>query len=236
MKLLELVEPKLSHHEVKVGPNKFNKALRNMGADNPYDRSSDNPPKAKNPNVTVLGGGAYASAIQPASSHEVMKISRGTYDLDNDPYYQYITKLIKSGLMFENPFFPRVYKLKTYQNNSKKMAQTDGKKFFYIVELERLDPLIKSSKEELLHFYEMISPYSIHPSVEAMDQKDIYDRMTSVLQKMLLSPRTIKDERLRQAVDFIVGLKTGHRDLHNENAMVRRTSVGPQLVLTDPLA
>lgn len=246
MKLLELIEPKITHHTTNLSPRKYDKMIRNMGADDPYSREDNDPPKARNDKVKVLGAGAFGSAIQNQSSPTVMKVSRGTNNLDNDGYYQYVSRLGKHDAMASNPYFPKIYKIKVFANSGEQPADNQHKrmKYFYFVEMERLDPLSKSSEEEILYFYEKIA--GRRPSERAIAQlhrdKNLFvnDYLNEVIGHLAQRvPANVDDPLMRQALLFIKNIiRDGHGrfDLHYGNIMVRRTSVGPQLVFSDPMA
>lgn len=234
MKLFELIEPKVTNHDTEVNPHQFDKMMNNTGATNPTYMGNGQVPTAKNPKVKVLGAGVYGSAIQPANSHEAMKISRGTSNLERDAYFQYVSALARNpDVMMTNPYFPRIYKIKTFANSNTESAR---RKYFFFVQMEKLQPLSSCSREELGYFFNKYASEKLtDDTVQTVSMEDLLDGVGALFHHMFDGSAGVQDKLLRQAKQFITNLKVGIMDMHSGNIMVRRTSVGPQLVITDPL-
>lgn len=184
----------------------------------------------KNKNVAAIGRGNFATALKSDTSHEVNRINRGTDDLKKDPYFQYVRWIAANDAAAYNPYFPRVYKVKVYENKGASGKQ----KYFYVVNMEELIPLHELNVDELNALYRRITGRA----EVNLPRSALVDSIAMALQKMLSGTDRGKynhDEQLVDAMNQIKALKIGHPDFTDKNVMARRTSVGPQLVLADPL-
>jgi hypothetical protein len=89
----------------------------------------------------------------------------------------------------------------------------------------------------------MIEPLrrAIRGNASPRFSKFAYDALKQDLANQLLSDLSreairVTDEELIKAINLIRNLKEVQDDLHFNNVMIRRTSVGPQLVIIDPVA
>lgn len=238
MKVLEVIQPTHSVHKINSTGDEFRQNMGIRSLNKMYGPRGEPDPQPKNKLVKVLGHGAYAGAVEVSGRNEIMKISRGTNDINEDPWYQYISRLASGDHVSQNPWYPRVYKMKVYET-------TDQiHKFFYIAYMEKLYPLTSLNREELI----AITAKTIRPKLSARIRMAMpmssYDP-TAKLEKMddaklrevlvdKIRRHEAKDPQLKQALDFTLNFYK-ENDITEHNIMVRRTSVGPQLVLADPL-
>jgi hypothetical protein len=238
MKILELFQPKVTYNRVKTPASKVSQGYRDH--DQSYDKiTGEKTEPHKNKLVKVLGSGAYSTAIERDNAPgEITKVSKPIRDLKEDGYFRYLTTILREQRLQGNPYLPKIYKVKIYRDK-------DGL-FFYILNMEKLYNIRSASEEEL---EAMVDKAFNEVPVEE-------DNYTSKKEALLLSlsnyieqcirkddVKNIKDDDLHDAMVFISeaqrsGRTRGsrHLDIHDGNIMMRRTSVGPQLVLTDPLA
>ena len=225
MKLYEVISPKnLKADAAAYVPQAFHKATTNRKG-----------------NLGFLGRGAFASVFshrnRPASAFKV-----GIGD-EEDIYVNYIAKVSQNERWKSNPYLPRVHSQKNYKD--------PGGGASYVVELERLEPFMDIEPEEV----EAIIDRAFHslPQDRRADlprQYDVVEEISKAAQGNSQSIKNIKDKQLLQAIAMIGNIgsrrykdnqygkrKSGamHIDIHTSNVMIRRTSVGPQLVITDPL-
>ncbi len=169
--------------------------------------------------------GAY-SAVYPAASDptQVTKSNLYPVNLEHDAYFNYVRTMAK--LAAENPFFPRIYNI-----NVKRDSTGD---YHVRYQMERLRPL-NMLPPEVLHGM-LVGLFDTSPSAFDSGRK-IAALLNRAVEENDLSH--IKDDQLAKAVELISRLSDQYRyspDIHIDNIMVRVTSVGPQLVITDPLS
>lgn len=178
--------------------------------------------------------------------------------LEDDAYYKYLKLITTNERFSNNPYFPRVYNLKTYKGN-------DGR-YTYEVNLEKLQKLVTlSTKEAKMLGHNLFTDYDdqvnitkeeLIPGGMKTDDKRLVDQIlhrihleaiSELIQKAIQNNGeptahvNIKDAKFKQALTLIRGLiKKNHphmtNDAHVGNIMVRRGPFTPQLVLTDPVS
>ena len=238
MKVLEVIKPIHSVHKIKSTGDQFRKNLGIRDLMTFYGPQGEDDPQPKSKLVKVLGHGAYAGAVEVKGKNEVMKISRGTNDPADDPWYQFISRLANNDHMASNPWFPRVYKMKVYETTDKAF------KYFYIAFMEKLFPMTSLSDEELRALIARSVQAKLTSRIRAAIPMSKYDPLKKLetlkgeqLREVLVNKIRgwkARDPQLKQALDFIMNFYK-ETDITEYNIMVRRTSVGPQLVLADPL-
>jgi hypothetical protein len=213
-----------------------------------------------------LGAGAYGVVYtNPNDPGTVTKVSRGMMldDLERggDAYLQYITELAKFRELTGNPYLPRIYSIKFY--NDQRKDTKPWQRIKYVVELEKLQPLINQKLQQ-----DQEGEHSYKAQVLAMADKmfsgfeeafgkgslyDITNRLVDQFKFHLGVERSsatnpefqqlqIKDKNLKQAFDVLQRVKNQATkrhvffDINAGNLMIRRTPYGLQLVITDPLA
>lgn len=170
------------------------------------------------------GGGAYATGTpDPTDPFMYRKKLRQPSNLEMDAYYQYI-KFIQP-FMDENPFFPKVYNI-DIKKDPKGLLKPSYK-------IEKLMPIRDAENEMEGDLENALANKYLHDPDEWSVLTVITKAITndSYLEK-------IKDEKLIEAIQLIRYFFEANpqfvEDLHLGNMMVRFTSVGPQLVFTDP--
>lgn len=174
-----------------------------------------------------LGGGVTAQAFKSDKPNTIRKVSY--HKSLNDAYIQYIKVILQHQ---DNPFFPRIYNAKIYKEP--KTTHSQYKHYFFaneasyalFIEMEKLIPL-KNPKmiNTAPHIFRQLG----------LDYKD-YDKS---LWDNPYFIEEIKQEsnnpQFVEAVNILEPLFDKFiSDLHKNNMMVRLTSSGPQLVITDP--
>lgn len=155
-------------------------------------------------------------------------------NLQNDAYYQYI--MASKEYAPSNPYFPRVYGI-TYKKDPNGLIKPR-------YAIEKFIPLSALTPEELSVLVDRIF---ITPNMLSdINNKNLASSIGFFIKRIRFNAmhgdvraRNIKDKKLLQAFQLIDGLIASNGnfayDLHENNFMVRRTPVGPQLVLMDPI-
>lgn len=207
----------------------------NYDVDDETDYESEQYDLLSRKNARHLGAGAEAVVIKYDDSHEVVKILGTNAKLSQCAHLQYLLACKK--YMNSNPYLPRI--------NSIKTVNYDGTRLLYTIEMESLEELSDSSDEDCAVMQSQMFNYSDENYLEKSTPTNVVRGVSAVL-RYNESDANLKDVNplLRKACQLIravanrVHPKGGLReliDLHLGNTMVRRTSVGPQLVITDPL-
>lgn len=173
------------------------------------------------------GGGYYAHVEKSNDPHMINKQTHYSLPVQKDSYLFYIEEIVDDKLISQNPFFPRIYDIDTTVDNENKIH--------YRVEMEQLYHISDISQQELNILYEFIfrkspngdiTPFKFAREISvAVDNPDNIPANTN--KKFIEAAHIIND---------IARYIPAHIDLHAKNMMVRRTPVGYQLVLTDPLS
>jgi hypothetical protein len=234
MKLLELYKTEVSFTKTKGNARQADDSYRE------HDPSWNADAKPhKNKLIKVLGTGVFGTAIEHGNSPgEVTKVSRPIQSLKHDGYFRYLTTILRSQRLQDNPYLPKIYKIKIYKS-------VDGE-YFYIVKMEKLHNIKNASTKELEAINDRIwNELPDHSRKDWHEDKDaLRYYVTDYLERVISNPNlaaNIKDDDFRQALAFVKKAQTNgssnrNLDLHDGNVMLRRTSVGAQLVLTDPLS
>ena len=228
---------KISYHKLNSTGDDFR---RNMGVrdlDQKYAGPDGSPnPTPKSKLIVTRGHGQYATAVQKVGSKQVMKISRGTNDYKQDPYFQYIERLATGDHVENNPYFPNVYDLKVYETTHQKY------KYFYIAFMEELHHLTELTQDELK---QMIVKY-LYPKLSSRIKQTfgqynpavkLQGKSVKQLIKILIDGLRELRSRNRQLDDALRFIQNFQKemDITPRNIMFRKTEDGPQLVLADPL-
>ncbi len=240
MKLWEIFTPSVKTKTIKSNTN-VNDSL--------IDKHSGTP-IVKNKLVKVLGSGLYSDTIEHENEPGVVrKISKKMIDVTKDGYFKFISTIVTNDRLQSNPYLPKIYKIKIYKTvNVEKKNRIE---YFYVVQMEKLYPIEQLDSKEM----EMITNKALHIKSTPNNKEKIrapHDALVDTLYNALSYVRyqddsvghesidntvNIKDPQLKQAILFVKkSIRiSGGNDLHEGNLMFRRTSVGPQLVITDPL-
>lgn len=191
-------------------------------------------------NLTQLGNpGMYAAAYEHKKRPgTILKIGKFHSSPFEDGYLSFVQAVLKNNRSAGNPYLPRIYGVKIYRPQEKDGKELRGGQ--YVVEMEKLYKMRELSPEEL-----MVIGSKIFKSWN--DDENEPWQLARYLGRAARGDRTIlddiKDKKLLQAISMIHGIEKRKRhisdielDLHDGNIMFRRTSIGSQLVITDPLA
>ena len=169
--------------------------------------------------------GAYAvGTTDPRDPHMFRKKMRQPSKLDVDAYYQYIKYI--EPYSDSNPFFPKVYgvDVKRDPNGLEKPSYRIEK----LVDIDQADQRMDYQLEDALK-----DRYLVNNAAGSI---------VSIIRNAIsgsFNLKNIKDGKLVQAIQLIQKFLDDHPkfelDLHRGNVMIRFTSVGPQLVITDPV-
>ena len=185
-----------------------------------------------------FGSGAEALVVQHHNEPGVVKIL-GTYrELGQNAHLQYL--LATRKYHNSNPYFPRFSSVQFLQHPSAREPKVKG----YVIRMEKLYDLATCSSDQLLMMLEKI--YSNEALFPFLEGKNKLTAFAGYVKAGVISSKRdqVIDPAFIQARDLIisVGKRMPNKyglasmvDLHSGNMMVRRTQVGPQLVITDPL-
>ncbi len=172
----------------------------------------------------VLGAGVQGAALLTNKPNTIRKV----YGMDdfNDPYYQFI-KMIEQHQ--DNPFFPRIYRHSIYKNKEFRLSGIHSYFMTGVVLMEKLQPLYggRIDNDTIVAMFE-----NLGLKIDTPD--DLYsmfeDRKT--IQKVI--EKTTNDT-FADALRMLLSSGRRSYDLHSGNWMIRLTSVGPQIVILDPV-
>lgn len=242
MKLVEIITPTVRTSRPRVGD------LRNA-----VRRGSQQP---KSP-IERVGRGSYADAYKHKKRPgTILKVGRYSSSPQSDGYLSYINEIISTNEMATNPYFPRIYDVRVYPTlpdwERPKRDQPAGE---YVIEMERLEPttvlssaevsaigrkIFKSWNEEAMKSHgRTYNDGEDDQQIRLYRARYLAVHMSAAVGKYGPNIHDVHDEKLLEAIELIerVSAKPGmFLDMHEDNIMVRRTSIGPQLVIIDPLA
>lgn len=170
----------------------------------------------------VLGTGTEGVVFEKPSRHTVTKIHQGTKDLAS--FLAYANQHPYDG----NPLLPKVYKITQIRDN------------LYKFDMERLhsfDPEEDFNTTVML-LNQWVKSEVVDEFVDTLPGRDKYFDVWDVIN--LIDQAIDNPEQLtknaRQAIELIRQYNPkGPLDTTPGNLMLRRTSVGPQLVFADPV-
>lgn len=235
MKVFEITNMKHSYHKIKGDQQRFD---QNLGVKKLYQRyKPGEEPHPKNKLVQVLGHGVYSTAVAKSNKpDEVFKISRATHNLNEDPYYLYLSRIAAGKDTSENPFIPRIKQVKVYETDDKVHP------YFYIVTMERLYHLELLDNEDLIKLIttltkpritnRLLASVGAYNAPEVLRQQSHRQLIVILVDK--IREEKIKNPQLRDAMN--IAASTGMEfDITPNNIMYRNTPNGVQLVLSDPV-
>lgn len=181
---------------------------------------------------SVLGSGVEAIVFQSSRPQNQGTVTRWlrnqSKDANNNGPIQYVIR----GQQLNNPFIPRVY-------NIKQIQRKNGV-FEFAIQMEKLAMTLEQYFTKTDHLLE-------RQLLEQLYQAEYVDELMNDgytpenLESAVLMALSGEDSQhftpmFKQAHDLAVKYNTSRfLDIHDENAMIRLTSVGPQIVLTDPI-
>lgn len=209
-------------HEI-VSPSDLKPKITKLTGAQRYD-------KVNAKNTEKLGMGTNSStSVNPDDPQTAYKTSHlfSKNDLDAEPYYKYLQLILKSNRMENNPYFPKIYKVKVNQFTHGATPEKDPL-HGYDVEMERLVPLNSLTSKELEYlgdkmFYEFDNLvkfmhttmdrtpryekqyYKRNPIVTSSDKlsASIAISLNNIIRRTSLPMTQIKDPLLKQALLFI---------------------------------
>ena len=231
MRILEIITKEYDATDQKI---KYRKQDYDFDAlKDKQERDSD-----QDLNKGIQPGWYSGGQTNPRDPHEFIKKPHLTAKLDKDAYYKYvmeIRELKQQG--YHNPFFPQVYNIDITQDSKgnqrpryriEKLQQGDGFPVRTLVGMyERLfnDEFDSNNLDNLSN-----------------KSKVIWNMIAQECNRAVLlgNYKNIRDDELKEAlmlIDKIIQENPDWNvDLHQNNIRVRGSSVGPQLVLMDPIS
>lgn len=211
-----------------------------------YDPDLDSAPDSEQPSKqldrTVKKGdgpGWYSGGqTNPRDPHEFVKKPHLTTLMDEDAYYTYIREirdLKREG--YHNPFFPQVYNIDITQDPKGNQRPR--------YRIEKLQKGEDYSFEALIGLYErLFNDEFDQRNLEGTTNKSyaVWREIARQVDRAVEQSnyKNIRDDELREALMLISKIIDEHNhwnvDLHVNNIRVRGSSIGPQLVLMDPIS
>lgn len=196
------------------------------------------PSSRSDPNIERLGRGSFSTAyVHKDAPQDVTKGSRAQNEPDG--YEIFFRGLAADKNVQANPYFPRFRNINTFSSkDSTEAGAYGGPVTSYMVKIERLWPLFHLSRsEEKMLLGKMFTRRAHDYFGKAMTIDSMIDNVITDMKK--INDEWVKDPHLLEALLFIRTLAAKysyHVDLlTSNNIMIRRTSVGPQVVINDPL-
>lgn len=201
------------------------------------------PKSVRQPNQ--LGRGYFSTVVKDRNDPHMVKKYNSDFSIPEykpeDPFYRY-AEYVHDNNLHENPYFPRIYK-------HRKIEDKDGKTL-HSYQIEKLEPMTRVSMEEYEYlFNKMFVDGDKLFSIWKRDTSWETSQISGILEALIIdsnSDKHIKDPQLKSAITYMRefistkcvdgGLWVCGIDLHDENIMVRRTPVGLQVVITDPVS
>lgn len=183
------------------------------------------------------GVGLFGYVKKGGDPFLINKKSHMFTNLENDGYFTYIKYIVDNKLSEKNPYFPRVYEIKTFTDNNQNKR--------YSIKLETLIDLNDLDEDELYNLINNLFKDADAHIAEMKSATNVKQQKTIlffVLEDLIKSSDLnlySKDELLYDAIKIIRTIKASSGfewDLHAGNMMARRGKTGLQLVITDPLS
>lgn len=203
--------------------------------------------KIESRNNDILGRGQDAIVYQKKGSGGigvVTKQIKGGLDVESNGAVQYLIQGNKLG----NPFVPNVYEIRKVASQGRFQAEVG---YDYFIKMEKLHgtlidiDLDMDQSMALLHtVYEFDESASwkwlkdIRQLIEMGCDPAVQDQVTVTDMNGLRVVMT-RTESCAQVVRLLRDIRSKidtRYDIHNENIMIRLTSVGMQVVISDPLS
>lgn len=174
--------------------------------------------------------GYYGRVYDKNEPHTITKANYVSAYAKEDPYFQYIKTIVDNKLSESNPFFPRVYNIRTVEDARGKVK--------YQIEIEKLKPVHGIDVDIMEHLLVTLFEYDdIETAFNISKYGDAYETLATAVELTCQSSIKSKEPLLNDACKVIRDIKKTGRflyDLHSANIMVR-LSPTPQLVIIDPL-
>lgn len=230
MRILEIIqEYDATDQQIRYRKQNFDyDTLQNKG-----ERDSDSAL-----NKGVQPGWYSGGQTNPRDPHEFIKKPHLTALLDQDAYYRYVMEirdLKREG--YHNPFFPQVYNINIVQD-----PKGNQRPRYRIEKLQQGDTF---SEQALIGMYNRLFYDEFDTNITDMASNASYAVWREIAREVNRAVErsnytNIRDDQLMEAlvlIDRIIQENPGWNvDLHVNNIRVRGSSVGPQLVLMDPIS
>ena len=256
MKLYEIIQehefPKAKTRHTKNAPDIYDYEGDDAYPDEDDEWPAGGNPHVDNPDIETLGSGAFATAYKHKKNpYDVVKGSKAQKAPDG--FVSFHDALSKDEDAQSNPYFPR------FRDMSKYHGQNDRQS--YIARMEPLEPYVKLSHKERQmlvnklfgeHGIDIINHYfedenrkhakwrGPDPTRENFPGEKLAWAVQNALENDTWADELrwqIEDKKFLKAIEFLQDAAKKYEydlDMHYNNLMVRRTSVGPQLVFNDP--
>lgn len=166
------------------------------------------------------------------------------YELPNQPgsiiKYVQVENLKDAHLKFtnlilahqDNPFFPRIYNAKLIRNLDSS-GDEEYNEYQLIVQMEKLKHLNTEELDGKLFLGQLGFPKDER---FGYDLEILMNNFNGPKSRKKLAART-KNPKFKEALELLEPyFKYYGSDLHDDNVMARLTSIGPQLVIVDPIS
>lgn len=213
--------------DTKITDRKISKEFNNEKLSNEYfEKKSNNDVNAGNFGYVKKSGDPFTVNKRPHIAT----------DLENDGYFRYIKYVVDNNLAQSNPFFPRVYGLKTFTDKNGRSR--------YSIKLEKLENFDNVSINELQNLAkQLFKNYDelIQNVKKYRKPNNERDAIYWLFHDEIAVTDNLKNSKLKQAIEIISNLqhkdnKHFNWDLHAGNVMARRVPYGLQLVIIDPFS
>lgn len=200
---------------------------------NDHDYNALKDERAQNLIDKKENSGAYGKVIHDKTDPHMVKKSNylPVVNLEkNDGYFSYIKKIVDDDLASSNPYFPRVYDIKTFTDSFGEQR--------YRIQLEKLISLDDIDEKDLYHLMARSFPnFKINFKENKYNLNDTIDDYlnnrhkfnTESVDPHLISALEVINKVIKSNPNF-------SDDLTKDNMMARRTSFGYQLVFVDPIS
>ena len=229
----ELVNPELRNTKKTVPHDLHNVVLRGRDEEKRgmYGSVKDTPNDPATVTKTIYNTEMSPDAIDSDAFD-------GDYNVD--AYYLWVKACAQSGMMGSNPFIPRVYVIDDRQDSRGVLLPR--------YRIEKLIPIrnergeINVSVQVLAAWLNQLAPDYVesHHLEQFIDDNDERTLWAKIQYLLRTDTGSLVDEQAIDAVALIDELLSWDdeigNDMHTGNFMYRLTSVGPQLVITDPIA
>ncbi len=202
-------------------------------------------------NKTKLGSGSYGFARDnPIDPHLVAKRNFGPISPDRDAYYTYIKYIVDHNMAEDNIHVPRVYHIQLLPTATTDTNKNFPQTFFYRIDIEKL---VMGYTLDIDDMWAVVRATVDEDMVNSCigfkyEPENLFQHaiINPIRQYLYETDNHIIDKKLKEVLDVVKELKrtpdpTNQYDLfsfdtHTGNYMFRRTSVGCQLVVVDPLS
>ena len=158
----------------------------------------------------------------------MFKKQKHLFDLGReDPFVVYVKEFLKHDPTKSNPFFPRVYSIKTERFGKYTRPTIELEKLYHYDEVDQY-MLIELGRRYFDNFDQVCKEEGLTPG-KAIAHCLTYNHISTIADKNLVSALTLINNILDNHTDFFL-------DIHEYNIMYRIGKQGLRLVLSDPIS